>query len=89
MQGLCPHKGSSNIAKLSYEDRARLVAWVPQIHEIVCDVKVKKLLEFTALKFCHNAEHAEQMILPAFHRQIPLIWQKKTCQHCPAANLLW
>ena len=63
MQGLCPHKGSSNIAKLSYEDRARLVAWVPQIHEIVCDVKVKKLLEFTALKFCHNAEHAEQMIL--------------------------
>ena len=63
MQGLCPYKGLSNIAKLSYEDRARLVAWVPQIHDIVCDVKVKKLLEFTALKFCRNAEHAEQMIL--------------------------
>jgi len=63
VQGLCPYKGLSNIAKLSYEDRARLVAWVPQIHDIVCDVKVKKLLEFTALKFCRNAEHAEQMIL--------------------------
>lgn len=63
MQGLCPYRGLSNIAKLSYEDRARLVAWVPQIHDIVCDVKVKKLLEFTALKFCRNAEHAEQMIL--------------------------
>ena len=63
MQGLCPYKGLSNIAKLSYEDRSRLVAWVPQIHDIVCDVKVKKLLEFTALKFCGNVEHAEQMIL--------------------------
>ena len=63
MQGLCPHRGMSNIAKLSFEDRARLVAWVPQIHDIVCDVKVKKLLEFTALKFCRNAEHAEQTIL--------------------------
>lgn len=62
MQGLCPYKGSSNIAKLSYEDRARLVAWVPQIHDIVCDVKVKKLLEFTALKFCRNAAHTEQTI---------------------------
>ena len=62
MQGLCPHKGLSNIAKLSYEDRARLVAWVPQIHDIVCDVKVKKLLEFTALKFSRNIEHAEQKI---------------------------
>ena len=51
MQGLSPYSGFSNIAKLSYEERARLVAWVPQIHDIVWDVKVNKLLEFTALKF--------------------------------------
>jgi len=62
MQGLSRYSGVSNIAALSYEDRARLVAWVPQIHDIVWDVKVKKLLEFTALKFCRNAEHAEQTI---------------------------
>ena len=62
MQGLCSYRGFSNIAKISYEDRARLVAWVPQIHDIVCDVKVKKLLEFTALKFCRNATHTEQSI---------------------------
>ena len=62
MQGLSTYSGFSNIAKISYEDRARLVAWVPQIHDIVCDVKVKKLLEFTALKFCRNAAHTEQTI---------------------------
>ena len=62
MQGLSPYSGFSNIAKLSYEERARLVAWVPQIHDIVWDVKVSKLLEFTALKFCRNAEHAEETI---------------------------
>ena len=62
MQGLLPYSGFSNIAKLSYEERARLVAWVPQIHDIVWDVKVNKLLKFTALKFCRNAQHAEETI---------------------------
>ena len=63
MQGLVSHTGVSNIARMSFEERAQHVAWVPQIHDIVCDVKVQKLLEFTAVKFCHDAEHAKQTIL--------------------------
>ena len=62
MQGLSPYSGFSNMAKMNYEDRASFVAWVPQIHDIVWDVKVKKLLEFTARKFCRNAAHTEQTI---------------------------
>ena len=62
MQGLLSHTGFSNIARMSFEERARRVSWAPQIHNIVCDVKVQKLLEFTALKFCQNAEHAKQTI---------------------------
>ena len=62
MQGLSPYSGFSNMAKMNSEDRASFVAWVPQIHDIVWDVKVKKLLEFTALKFCRNVAHTEQTI---------------------------
>ena len=49
--GLIPHQGFSNISSQSFEDRARLCAWVPQTREIVWDVSVETLLGFTLRKF--------------------------------------
>ena len=49
--GLIPHQGFSNISSQSFEDRARLCAWVPQTREIVWDVSVETLLGFTLRNF--------------------------------------
>ena len=49
--GLIPHHGFSNISSQSFEDRARLCAWVPQTREIVWDVSVETLLGFTLRNF--------------------------------------
>lgn len=49
--GLIPHQGFSNISSQSFEDRARLSAWVPQTREIVWDVSVETLLGFTLRNF--------------------------------------
>ena len=49
--GLIPHQGFSNISSQSFEDRARLCAWVPQTREIVWDVSVETLLGFTLRDF--------------------------------------
>ena len=49
--GLIPHQGFSNISSQSFEDRARLSAWVPQTREIVWDVSVETLLSFTLRNF--------------------------------------
>ena len=49
--GLTPHQGFSNISSQSFEDRARLCAWVPQTREIVWDVSVETLLGFTLRNF--------------------------------------
>jgi len=49
--GLIPHQGFSNISSQSFEDRARLAAWVPQTREIVWDVSVETLLGFTFRNF--------------------------------------
>jgi iron complex transport system ATP-binding protein len=49
--GLIPHQGFSNISSQSFEDRARLCAWVPQTREIVWDVTVETLLGFTLQNF--------------------------------------
>ena len=49
--GLIPHEGFSNISSQSFEDRARLCAWVPQTREIVWDVTVETLLGFTLQNF--------------------------------------
>ena len=49
--GLIPHQGFSNISSQSFEERARLCAWVPQTREIVWDVSVETLLGFTLRNF--------------------------------------
>ena len=49
--GLIPHQGFSKISSQSFEDRARLSAWVPQTREIVWDVSVETLLGFTLRNF--------------------------------------
>ena len=49
--GLIKHEGFSNISSQSFEDRARLCAWVPQTREIVWDVTVETLLGFTLQNF--------------------------------------
>lgn len=54
--GLIPHQGFSNISSQSFEDRARLSAWVPQTREIVWDVSVETLLGFTLRNFRYQNE---------------------------------
>ena len=54
--GLIPHQGFSSIASQSFEDRARLSAWVPQTREIVWDVSVETLLSFTLRNFRYQNE---------------------------------
>jgi len=54
--GLIPHQGFSNIASQSFEERARLSAWVPQTREIVWDVSVETLLSFTLRNFRYQNE---------------------------------
>ena len=46
--GLITHEGFSNISSQSFEDRARLCAWVPQTREIVWDVTVETCLLYTS-----------------------------------------
>lgn len=54
--GLIPHEGFSNISSQSFEDRARLCAWVPQTREIVWDVTVETLLGFTLQNFREHSD---------------------------------
>ena len=54
--GLITHEGFSNISSQSFEDRARLCAWVPQTREIVWDVSVETLLGFTLRNFMDRNE---------------------------------
>jgi iron complex transport system ATP-binding protein len=54
--GLIPHQGFSNISSQSFEDRARLCAWVPQTREIIWDVTVETLLGFTLQNFMDQSD---------------------------------
>ena len=50
MLGLITHSGGSNLSSKTLSDRVRLASWVPQDRELVWDIKVETLLQFTIEK---------------------------------------
>lgn len=63
--GILEHKGSSSLAALSQSDRAKQVAWLPQIREIAWGLSVRDLVGLGRLPFGpiqKNDAHVEAAI---------------------------